>query len=654
MEGPSDHTGSTPMFAIFVLSLYSLYLIPYTIYKLCGGSLENVSKPWEDKSSKTSSIVPRIKKLLRNPLVIQWTIYILFFWYTSSRAGSVQQFDPFQILQVAPSAGDAEIKKAYRRLSLQYHPDKNPDPRAADYFANFISKAYQALMDEASRANYEKYGHPDGPQAFTVSVALPEWFFSKDKNTAPLILLLLLFGGIVAPVLLATRYLTKRDKFTGPNQLLHETIMIFAHDPRIGIKESQSLARIPDTVVCAMEFITLPCPPSQGQALDELRRRVLSLYPDLKAKSAFWKRRPGVVKAHMLLLAHLERAPVPAGLARDNLFVIPKLIPLLREMTGIACAPRVQPGHGWLSPAVGAVEMMQHVVRAVPVDARRGGKNAGEAVAALLQLPGVRGDALRALGRAKVRSLAELRAAAGGAEAALRAAGLEPEEAARAGTALAAAPRLAASFEAFDEMGDAVRADNGVLSGEVVTDEVWYFLVGDAPSNAAMALTYATLSAAEACGAATVAVAATRDEAFNLATFDPLAAVDAGGRAEGAEADDSAAAAAALPAPQEVSLAFRAPLKPGRYQLSLHCMCDSWIGSDRTLTLKLKVVQPTRAQLEGRAARTSKAAAAAAAAAEDSWEEVGSSDAESDGSDEDNKEYDSDEYGTEESSSDEE
>ena len=39
-----------------------------------------VSKPWEDKSSKTSSIVPRIKKLLRNPLVIQWTIYILFFW----------------------------------------------------------------------------------------------------------------------------------------------------------------------------------------------------------------------------------------------------------------------------------------------------------------------------------------------------------------------------------------------------------------------------------------------------------------------------------------------------------------------------------------------------------------------------------------------
>lgn len=40
VEG-GDHTGSMPMFAIFLLSLYSLYLIPYTLYKLCGGSGES-------------------------------------------------------------------------------------------------------------------------------------------------------------------------------------------------------------------------------------------------------------------------------------------------------------------------------------------------------------------------------------------------------------------------------------------------------------------------------------------------------------------------------------------------------------------------------------------------------------------------------------
>lgn len=39
-----------------------------------------------------------------------------------------QLFEPFGILGLEPGATDSEIKKAYRRLSIQYHPDKNPDP----------------------------------------------------------------------------------------------------------------------------------------------------------------------------------------------------------------------------------------------------------------------------------------------------------------------------------------------------------------------------------------------------------------------------------------------------------------------------------------------------------------------------------------------
>lgn len=40
----------------------------------------------------------------------------------------VQVFEPFNILGLEPGASDSDIKKAYRRLSIQYHPDKNPDP----------------------------------------------------------------------------------------------------------------------------------------------------------------------------------------------------------------------------------------------------------------------------------------------------------------------------------------------------------------------------------------------------------------------------------------------------------------------------------------------------------------------------------------------
>lgn len=56
--------------------------------------------------------------------------------------------DPYgglAVVQIDRGATDKEVKKAYRQLSLIYHPDKNPDPAAAKYFAESITKAYQAL-----------------------------------------------------------------------------------------------------------------------------------------------------------------------------------------------------------------------------------------------------------------------------------------------------------------------------------------------------------------------------------------------------------------------------------------------------------------------------------------------------------------------------
>ena len=49
------------------------------------------------------------------------------------------------LLQLERGATERDVKKAYRQLSLIYHPDKNPDPAAATYFAEFITKAYKTL-----------------------------------------------------------------------------------------------------------------------------------------------------------------------------------------------------------------------------------------------------------------------------------------------------------------------------------------------------------------------------------------------------------------------------------------------------------------------------------------------------------------------------
>ncbi len=65
--------------------------------------------------------------------------------------------DYYRLLGVSPDAGKEEIKKAYRRLALKYHPDRNPgNPEAEEMFKK-ISEAYAVLMDPEKRAQYDAF-----------------------------------------------------------------------------------------------------------------------------------------------------------------------------------------------------------------------------------------------------------------------------------------------------------------------------------------------------------------------------------------------------------------------------------------------------------------------------------------------------------------
>lgn len=69
--------------------------------------------------------------------------------------------DLYQELGVARDAGADEIKKAYRRLAMEYHPDRNPSPDAEARFKE-ISEAYQVLSDPDKRAHYDRFGTVPG------------------------------------------------------------------------------------------------------------------------------------------------------------------------------------------------------------------------------------------------------------------------------------------------------------------------------------------------------------------------------------------------------------------------------------------------------------------------------------------------------------
>ena len=75
------------------------------------------------------------------------------------RIGLATKRDYYELLGIARNASEEEIKKAYRKLALQYHPDRNPGDKQAEEKFKEVSEAYSVLSDAQKRAQYDQFGH---------------------------------------------------------------------------------------------------------------------------------------------------------------------------------------------------------------------------------------------------------------------------------------------------------------------------------------------------------------------------------------------------------------------------------------------------------------------------------------------------------------
>src|ERR1700751_5815240 len=87
--------------------------------------------------------------------------------------------DYYKVLDVPRGATEVEIKKAYRRLAMKYHPDRNPNDREAEEAFKEAKEACEVLTDPHKRAAYDQYGHA-GVEAASRAGAGPRGGFGAE------------------------------------------------------------------------------------------------------------------------------------------------------------------------------------------------------------------------------------------------------------------------------------------------------------------------------------------------------------------------------------------------------------------------------------------------------------------------------------------
>ena len=123
---------------------------------------------------------------MKNMIIHSVILVFLAFWIyqvfnlVQDDAAATQSFDPHEVLGIPQSVGfnSAEVKKAYRKLAVQYHPDKvaQEDREEAQIKFQLIVKAYEILTDPKKHDNWQKYGDPDGSKAYkAMEIALPSF-----------------------------------------------------------------------------------------------------------------------------------------------------------------------------------------------------------------------------------------------------------------------------------------------------------------------------------------------------------------------------------------------------------------------------------------------------------------------------------------------
>ncbi|CAA7033728.1 unnamed protein product [Microthlaspi erraticum] len=601
-----EETGA--LFPIFILTIIAIPLVPYTFVKLSRAfSKKQKSIHCQcldcDRSGKYKrSILKRISNFTscsNLTVVLLWFVMIFLIFYTKNISRESQLFEPFGILGLEPGATDSEIKKAYRRLSIQYHPDKNPDPEANKYFVESIAKAYQALTDPLSRENFEKYGHPDGRQGYKLGIALPQFILGMDGDSGGVLLLCTVGFCILLPLVIASIYLWRSSKYTGSYVKLQTRQAYFEL-----MKSSLTSRKVMEVFIKAAEYAEIPVRKTDDESMKKLYTSVkseLNLDPKkMKQDEAkFWKQEPALIKAELLIQKQLTRDSTALSLTLQQDFrrVLEFAPRLLEDLMKMAVIPRDEQGRGWLSPALGVMELSQCIVQAVPLSAR---KSSPEGTAPFLQLPHFN-DSIAQKIVSEVKSFQEFQELSSEERSKMlrEAASLSETDVLDVEKVLEMIPSLKV------EVACKTEGEEGIQEGDVTTVQAWITL--KRPNGLIGAIPHSPYFPFHKEESFWILLADSNSVWFfqKVSFMDEAGAITAASNAisetmeslgASVEAKNDAVREAVEKVKSGSRLVMGRILAPeeGSYNLTCFCVSDTWIGCDQRTALKVEILKRTR------------------------------------------------------------